>query len=273
MLIKRQYTEDLLETILDESDAEAEDSLDMTDAEREEIAKFNSDAHLELIGEDAKIDRLRTAILEAGAETFTERDFEFAQSLCGQYARKGSLSPKQWPWVEKLTRKADGIVDEPKAEETVAVKEIIALFTAAREHLKWPKVLLPAADGSVQFSVAGDRAKCPGTINITDGGRYPDNKWYGRIHLDGRWEQPASGVPSHITTLVHRFSANPAGVAAELGHATGNCVFCRKSLTDERSVFVGYGRTCAGHYDLPWGNKVIEDHDLLQSRHEESEVA
>ena len=41
--------------------------------------------------------------------------------------------------------------------------------------------------------------------------------------------------------------------AAAFGHATGVCVFCARSLSDDRSVSVGYGPTCAAKQGLPWG--------------------
>ena len=58
----------------------------------------------------------------------------FAQSLCTQFDRKGSLSEKQWFWVNKLVTEADqptpsdGTVD---ADMTGIVK----LIDDASEHL------------------------------------------------------------------------------------------------------------------------------------------
>ncbi len=45
-----------------------------------------------------------------------------------------------------------------------------------------------------------------------------------------------------------------ADEAAEFGHLTGKCVFCRRALSDERSMKVGYGETCASNHGLPWGD-------------------
>ena len=65
---------------------------------------------------------------------------------------------------------------------------------------------------------------------------------------------PRSGVSPEIVKLVNRLAKNPAKVATEYGKLTGNCCFCRRALTDKRSVTVGYGSTCAGNYGLEWGN-------------------
>lgn len=40
--------------------------------------------------------------------------------------------------------------------------------------------------------------------------------------------------------------------AAELGHALEMCVNCAKDLTDERSLLVGYGATCARNNGWPY---------------------
>jgi hypothetical protein len=44
-------------------------------------------------------------------------------------------------------------------------------------------------------------------------------------------------------------------------------VFCSKKLTDERSIEVGYGRICAGHNGLPWG-EVAETDTEYQLRYQ-----
>jgi hypothetical protein len=41
--------------------------------------------------------------------------------------------------------------------------------------------------------------------------------------------------------------------AAAFGHLYGQCVYCSSVLTDERSIAVGYGPTCADNHGLPWG--------------------
>jgi hypothetical protein len=52
--------------------------------------------------------------------------------------------------------------------------------------------------------------------------------------------------PEHKTT---------AEQAAEFGHVTGQCVFCSRLLTDERSLAVGYGPVCASKNGLAWGEE------------------
>jgi hypothetical protein len=103
---------------------------------------------------------------------------DFALSLCSQFDRNGALSPRQWDCVDNMLAKAS----RPKIVLDFAA--ILAIFTTAAANLKFPKVALALADGSaVVLSRAGNRSRRPGTINITNGGRY-------------QW-QPSSGYDQH----------------------------------------------------------------------------
>lgn len=67
--------------------------------------------------------------------------------------------------------------------------------------------------------------------------------------LDGSWVYEGRR-PLYTLRVEDRINADDA---AEFGHRTGQCVFCLRHLTDERSVSVGYGPICAGNNGLPWG--------------------
>lgn len=56
--------------------------------------------------------------------------------------------------------------------------------------------------------------------------------------------------------LLSADTAISAEEAAKFGHLYGQCVFCSRTLTDERSIEVGYGPVCADHHALPWGAAV-----------------
>jgi len=60
--------------------------------------------------------------------------------------------------------------------------------------------------------------------------------------------------PLYDLTEADRVTAEQA---ARFGAITGQCVFCGRRLTDERSIAVGYGPTCASHNGLPWGEKEL----------------
>ena len=108
---------------------------------------------------------------------------------------RASLTEKQWYWIERLAADV-GAGDVPDftlpAKEIVHVGEfggVIALFEKAKEYLKYPKITLALPDGSpLQLSLAGKGSKFPGTVSMTDGASFGDNKWYGRVTKEGAWE-------------------------------------------------------------------------------------
>ena len=76
-------------------------------------------------------------------------------------------------------------------------------------------------------------------------------RFYTKVWNDGSWAY-AGIAPLWKLTESHRISAEEAG---EWGRTHGQCVFCARGLTDERSMFVGYGAICAEHNGLPWGER------------------
>lgn len=139
---------------------------------------------------------------------------------------------------------------------TVSVEGIVAMFAAARQHLQYPKIRLLTSTGEhIVTSIAGDRARFPGSVNIlSDKDPYTgERSFYGRIHLDGRLDLRTGGTA--VRDVIERFAGDPETVAKEYGKLTGNCCFCGRSLEDERSTSVGYGPICAGRYGLEWGTK------------------
>ena len=67
-----------------------------------------------------------------------------------------------------------------------------------------------------------------------------------------KWGLSWEYAPGVVRTLTPEMKMS-AAQAAHLGHVTGACVFCSRTLTDERSIAVGYGPVCAENHALPWG--------------------
>ena len=178
----------------------------------------------------------------------------FAASLLRQHnAARRPLSAKQQHWFTKLAdeslaapAKAQEAATPPPAD-AINFSQIPVLMYRAKENLKYPKIHLTTEDNlHVQISIAGQRARYPLSINVTDGGRYPDNRYYGRIHPAGRYE-PSRSVPASVT------------MAADHGHASGSCCFCNRELTHRHSLATGYGPVCAKNYGLPHGGSAAEE--------------
>lgn len=183
----------------------------------------------------------------------------FAQSLIDQ-AQVKPLSDKQMFWVNKLVE--DLTAPKPAPAQVGKLDGINLLFDNARKHLKFPAITLsvPAASMTIRINVAGTQAKFPGTLNVTSGEKpsFDDRRtWYGRVMKDGSYvpSDKAATCADAITERLVAFARNAAEVAAEHGKLTGRCCFCNLHLSDERSTAVGYGKTCAAHFGLPWGSK------------------
>lgn len=133
---------------------------------------------------------------------------------------------------------------------------VLALFAKAKaSHLKRPAIVLHVAGaGEVRITMAGDRARVPGSLNVATNQKFGEGIWYGRILVDGNFEaSPRDATPAGLVDGLVAFAARPAEVAAEHGLLTGRCCFCNIALSDGRSTAVGYGKTCAGKWGMPWG--------------------
>src|SRR5262249_14997097 len=110
----------------------------------------------------------------------------------------------------------------------------------------------------VRLSVAGQRARVPGSINVATNARYGDSTWFGRILRDGAFE-PSNRVetPAQLVPVLREFAEKPAEMAAKHGKVMSKCCFCDTTLHGEDGVSaaLGYGPTCAKNFDLPWGKK------------------
>ncbi|UMO76063.1 hypothetical protein [Planktothrix phage Pra-JY27] len=196
-------------------------------------------------------------LLDAGR--ITARDQGFATSLLGGFLRWRSFTGRQRPHVERMIREAEN--PQPAPPQRAGLDPIVGLFRQARDKgLKRPKVWLRLSDGTdVRLTVAGDSARHPGTVNVTDGKGFEDGTWFGRVGLDGTWQpSPRVAEPATLYAALTCLAADPAKTAALHGQRTGSCAFCARGLDDARSIAVGYGPICAEKWGLPWGEDTLE---------------
>jgi hypothetical protein len=178
------------------------------------------------------------------------RDRDFASSLIDQYARRSSLSDKQWPWVDKLIEKA-----QPKPEpvaETIDLTRLLDLFNKAAANLQRPRVAFACSAGEFEVSRAGDNSRNPGHLYVKAA---VSKDYLGKVDPKGKFHAAGWAADNYgdVFQALDGFAADPAGAAAAYGKATGICCFCSRGLTDARSVTVGYGPICADKWGLPWG--------------------
>ena len=151
-------------------------------------------------------------------------------------------------WNETTAHKAKQKASQP-AGDPAKYAPLFKLFATAGENLKYPKILLSVKGQPLQLSITGS-GKYEGRMNLTDGKPFGENVWYGSIDpVTGKVFQSKSWK-DEIGQILDLLTKDAANVAAAYGQKTGSCCFCRKSLTDARSVLVGYGATCAKNWGL-----------------------
>jgi len=174
-----------------------------------------------------------------------------AYSLVSQYIKKGqhdgSLTQPQWNFVASLVQQATAPAPKLDTESVGDFAGVIELFKSA--NLKYPKITIGSIGPVVQLSMAGAKAKKPGTINVTDGKPYGQNIWYGRVNADGTWEKSFKAT-DEIGEILKGLSEDPAGFASAHGDKHGSCCFCNKTLTHPNSVTAGFGPVCADNWGL-----------------------
>lgn len=197
----------------------------------------------------------QTETLRASMPMLNERDRGFAESLLQAYGRRG-LSEKQAYWVGELVKRATA-ARQPAAPRIAAdLAPILALFATARGSLARPSVALQTqATGAIRISLAGDASKEPGTLVVTTGGSFAQRAFLGRVRRDGSWAPSATmgrlGVDQDaLLALLARLAADPKAVAQEHGRLTGQCSFCQRALSDDRSVAMGIGPICAEKWGI-----------------------
>lgn len=198
------------------------------------------------------IETLRS-LIAAGA--MPADSITFAKSLVNCFDQRGSLSPKQAPWVDKLIERA--AKPAPAVEQLDAkVAGVFRLFEKASDAgLKHPKIRLETEEGQyLVFARCGARSRYEGQVQITDGGPFGANKYFGRINEAGQL-QAGRDMNGDVQATVKALATDPARTAAVYGKRTGECCFCGLGLTDGRSVLVGYGPVCADRYGMPWGER------------------
>jgi len=174
----------------------------------------------------------------------------------------------------------DRILDPPERMEVVTVPEIarfppvgprkfvplglmatsieaadlaLMLLMAQRKGLKYPKIRFPQdVNGHDLPEPLVLRLTSQGDVYLTGKGKFEERTVYAKFSAYGDVKRYNAWTPE-IELFVRELVANPVEFTATAGRQTGNCVFCTKPLTDERSVVAGYGPTCAGRYGLPWG--------------------
>lgn len=200
---------------------------------------------------------LSAKVLQANIAKLDAKSQTFAESLLTRLDAGKGLSEKQWYWVGQLADRATKPpAPQPEALPVGDVGAIVAMITGAKAKLKWPRILLHTEIGTLRVSLAGNKSKVPGSVNVTDNIKNHEGRfgWIGRIGTDGAFVPGLNTTGDklrYVLAALIEFANDPAGVAKAYGVKTGHCCFCSRELTDKVSVGLGYGPICAQHYGLP----------------------
>lgn len=201
------------------------------------------------------------ALLRANPSSLAPADMVAAQSILNQhFAGRRMLTDKQVAFLAVLARRAANGGAAPVARVKTALGDLaplMALFDRAKAKLKFPSIVMgDGAGASYRLKIAGDKARAPGSVNVTD-----ENgaNWYGRILTTGEFEaSPRVSTPAALVPALVEFARDPAKAAGAHAKATGRCMFCGLPIgegADPRARAVGYGEVCASHWGLPFPSK------------------
>ena len=187
-------------------------------------------------------------------------DNSFAKTLVQKYAIYGGFTQNQLVWAHKLALEAKNPTPSAAPVELGDFAKLAQMFSSASSKLKYPKVVFDFEDQPITLYRAGERSRYAGQIQVTDGGKFRNGRYFGRIDSDGRF-YPSRQCTDDVTAFLKLFAADPAGLAASYGKQSGRCCFCNIKLTDPRSVAVGFGPVCSKHYGLEneWKHAAKED--------------
>lgn len=167
-----------------------------------------------------------------------------------------------WFWVHKFVNETEAA---PKVKNAVAV--IFAMFVyAIGAGLKRPRMHVVYQDVRYYFYLSRRGTLC---IKAGDRRNPGENTWEERQYIgciyDGRLIDKGFEARHHEFFDALTNTDDVAAFLAELSKAANMCSYCGAELSDETSKALGYGKTCAKHWGLAWGKKVVDQQDQTPS--------
>ncbi len=175
---------------------------------------------------------------------------QFAHSLHDQLTRRGTLSESQVVSIRSMMEKEAAkqaeklAAEKEQTDKNPLLDKLAQAFLSSSATLKYPKLRLKTESGQpVVLTRCTENSKTPGHINITDGGPYGANTYFGRIAPDGRAIFKTENV--EVVALLVKFNEDPQAEIKVQGIRTGQCCCCGRELTDQESIANGVGPICA----------------------------
>lgn len=182
--------------------------------------------------------------------------------LAAEFAKLADRSSWLWFHMLKVVQQ-----HQPARPEMVDMIGFISdsFVMAAGRGLKNPMIRLGVKEDARRYKLY---LSARGTICIKGGNVDPgtndpvgDEEYIGCL-MNGKF-LPASDGPSYGNRpkpvapkdqkFIDALTADPVGFFAKCSKDMNRCCYCNQPLEDARSKEVGYGRTCADRWGLPWG--------------------
>jgi hypothetical protein len=147
---------------------------------------------------------------------------------------------------------------------------LITFLTEAREigGVKYPKVYIPSGDispwwgdipttepltfgytvGRVVLALTGSKSSNPGTINVTDGKPFGENKWFGRINKKGVFLKSTTPMENREIGAVFDLNKSARLSCLYLGHEYESCCLCDKAFKEGDVPTAGIHPMCEKKY-------------------------
>ncbi len=135
---------------------------------------------------------------------------------------------------------------------------VYKLLHTAQKNINYPKLrIVPFVENPkfvLMFTIAGERAAFPGSINITTDHELFDRRtFFGRILQSGEIAiQPSLTMNKVSVELISDINDNLEEYIRKTSYLTEKCALCNEKIQDSYSKLVGWGPECAKKWGLKW---------------------
>lgn len=176
--------------------------------------------------------------------------------MAAKFAESASSDHWVWYWIARHV--------ESSGPKSVSIQDMTtflgdSFLYAVGMGLKKPMIRAQFEFRRYKLYLSGRGTLClksgavePGTSNPVG-----DEEYVG-CFFDGKFLPPSQPRRSVLPTeqgFIDRLTAEPVTFLAQCGRDMDRCCYCNQPLSDPRSKVVGYGKTCAHRWGLPWGEK------------------
>lgn len=194
---------------------------DLTDGQRTAVERMMAKDEERAAALATRVEDPRAAGLRVVVGKLSPRSQEFANSLLEGYARYGSFSERQAPYIERLI-----------AEASKPVERFDALHSVLQRHAKFYAGDLTISRKNADQLCWIKHANSEKVIGKLDNG------------VLTLWHRP--GVDqAEVRSMLEEFEGAPLQTAMKYGKLAGRCCSCGRELTNDGSIEAGIGPVCA----------------------------